>query len=152
MSSSTTRYPLPVTRYVGRFAPSPTGPLHFGSLVAAVGSYLDARAHGGRWLVRIEDLDPPRERPGATVAILRGLEALSLDWDGPVVYQSERTAAYAAALETLSNLNLLHSCQCSRSQLTQLEANQRRETEPQDELFHPPHCPAPPPGAAFAPG
>jgi glutamyl-Q tRNA(Asp) synthetase len=150
--SSPTRYPLPVTGYIGRFAPSPTGPLHFGSLVAAVGSYLDARAHGGRWLVRIEDLDPPRERPGAADGILRGLEALSLLWDGAILYQSTRSAAYAQALATLSNLNLLHKCRCSRSLLMQLEANQRRDSKLQDELFHPARCPAAPPETDVAPG
>ena len=87
--------------YVGRFAPSPTGPLHFGSLVAALASWLDARAARGRWLVRIEDLDTPRNQPGAADEILRSLERLGLTWDGAVVYQSRRTALYLAALEHL---------------------------------------------------
>jgi glutamyl-Q tRNA(Asp) synthetase len=99
-------------KYVGRFAPSPTGPLHFGSLVAAVASYVDARAAGGRWLVRIEDVDEPRTVPGAADSILRCLEAYGLDWDGPVVYQSRRKELYREALRGLG----LHvfPCGCSR--------------------------------------
>src|SRR5438445_11407897 len=88
--------------YAGRFAPSPTGPLHFGSLVAALASWLDARAAGGRWQVRIEDLDPPREQPGAAGQILRALESLGLEWDGPVAYQSRRRMLYRDALERLA--------------------------------------------------
>jgi len=99
----------------GRFAPSPTGPLHLGSLVAAVGSYLFARAAGGRWLLRIDDLDPPRTVPGAADAQLRALEAYGLHWDGAVVYQSRRTAAYHAALDRLSGLGHTFPCGCSRA-------------------------------------
>ena len=89
----------PSVAYRGRFAPSPTGPLHFGSLIAALGSFADARAHDGDWLIRIEDLDRPREIPGASDAILRTLEAMGFEWDGPVIRQSKRTNAYADALK-----------------------------------------------------
>jgi len=103
--------------YVGRFAPSPTGPLHFGSLVAALASWLDARAAGGRWILRIEDLDRPREQPGATDAILRQLEALGLSWDGPVLYQSRREPRYRDALERLRRAGLGYPCACSRREI-----------------------------------
>jgi glutamyl-Q tRNA(Asp) synthetase len=86
---------------IGRFAPSPTGPLHAGSLLAAVASYCEARAAGGQWLVRIEDLDPPREVPGASSLILHQLEAFGFEWDGEVRYQSRRQDAYEAALTAL---------------------------------------------------
>ena len=128
-------------QYVGRFAPSPTGPLHFGSLVAAVGSFVDARAHGGRWLVRIEDLDPPRERPGAAESILRSLEEHALHWDGPVLHQSTRKAAYATALVRLGQRNLIHPCRCTRSELAALAENRARDPAAADELFHPGQCP-----------
>ncbi len=104
--------------YRGRFAPSPTGPLHFGSLVAAVGSYLQARANHGAWLVRMEDLDPPREIPGAADDILRTLERFGLQWDESVVYQSQRYAAYAAALEALRRRAAIYPCGCSRREIT----------------------------------
>jgi len=105
-------------RYRGRFAPSPTGPLHFGSLIAAVGSYLDARHHGGEWLLRIEDLDPPREVAGAADAILRTLEAFGMYWDGPVIYQSRRDGIYANALEELARKGYLFDCACTRKEIT----------------------------------
>ena len=101
--------------YVGRFAPSPTGPLHFGSLVAALASWLDARAAGGRWLVRLEDLDTPRTQPGAADSILRTLEALGLGWDGPVLYQSQRTERYQMAAQALSRHT--YWCGCTRREI-----------------------------------
>jgi glutamyl-Q tRNA(Asp) synthetase len=101
--------------YVGRFAPSPTGALHFGSLVAALASWLDARAAGGRWLVRIEDLDAARSQPGAADEILRTLERLGLTWDGPVLYQSARVALYAEALHGLEKHT--YWCGCSRREI-----------------------------------
>ena len=104
--------------YRGRFAPSPTGPLHFGSLVAALGSYLDARSRGGEWLVRIEDLDPPREVKGAADDILRTLEHLALTWDGEVLYQSRRHAAYAEAVERLRRADAVYPCACTRKEIT----------------------------------
>lgn len=107
-------------RYTGRFAPSPTGPLHFGSLLAAVGSYCDARAAGGRWLVRMEDTDPPRAMPGASDLILRQLEAYALEWDGTVLYQSQRRDAYEAALARLQAQGDLFWCRCSRATLAEL--------------------------------
>ncbi|MCD9026924.1 tRNA glutamyl-Q(34) synthetase GluQRS [Luteimonas sp. BDR2-5] len=107
----------PASGYVGRFAPSPTGPLHAGSLVAALGSWLMARHHRGRWLVRIEDLDPPREMPGAAAAQLRMLEACGLRSDGPVVRQSGRDALYQAALDRLLASGDAFVCHCSRSDL-----------------------------------
>lgn len=104
-------------RYRGRFAPSPTGPLHFGSLVAAVGSFLDARARGGVWLVRMEDLDPPRVAPGAADSILRALQACGLEWDGAVVHQSARSEAYHGALHRLRQAGLVYPCACSRREI-----------------------------------
>lgn len=105
--------------YIGRFAPSPTGPLHFGSMVAAVGSYLQARSQNGEWLVRIEDIDPPREVPGAADQILRTLEAFGLYWDGPVVYQSQRLSAYEELLQNLLKTQQAYPCACSRKIIEQ---------------------------------
>jgi len=102
---------------VGRFAPSPTGPLHFGALVAAVGSFCLARQPGGRWLVRMEDLDAPRVAAGAADDILRTLSALGLEWDGEVIWQSRRTAAYEEALLRLQERGLLFACVCSRKEI-----------------------------------
>jgi glutamyl-Q tRNA(Asp) synthetase len=103
--------------YSGRFAPSPTGPLHFGSLVAALASWLDARGARGTWLLRMEDLDKPREQPGAADLILRQLDALGLHWDGPVLYQSARLPAYAAALERLGARGATYPCGCTRNEI-----------------------------------
>ena len=103
--------------YRGRFAPSPTGPLHFGSLVAALASYCDARAAGGEWLVRIEDVDEPRSRPGAESAILHSLTRYGFAWDGPIVRQSERSAAYESALAQLRAIKAVYPCACTRREL-----------------------------------
>lgn len=103
--------------YRGRFAPSPTGPLHFGSLVAAVGSYADAKFHGGKWLVRIEDVDLQRKVPGAAKQILNTLEKLGMEWDEEVIYQSQRSEAYREALQVLDKQGLLYPCTCSRKEI-----------------------------------
>lgn len=103
--------------YVGRFAPSPTGPLHFGSLVAAVASYCDAKANQGRWLVRMEDVDKPREMQGAADDILHTLHAFGFEWDGEVVYQSQRNALYQQAFQQLLDKKLLYPCSCSRKEI-----------------------------------
>jgi len=103
--------------YVGRFAPSPTGPLHFGSLVAALASFLDARHYGGRWLLRIEDLDPPRESKAAPGQIVAQLEAFGLSWDGEILYQSHRIEAYESALARLTAAGLTYPCTCSRQSI-----------------------------------
>ncbi len=105
------------TPYCGRFAPSPSGLLHFGSLVAAVGSFLHAKHQHGKWLVRIEDVDPPRIVPGSSDAILRTLETLGMEWDGAVIYQSQRCALYQDALATLDKQGLIYSCICSRKEI-----------------------------------
>ncbi|CNF67912.1 glutamyl-Q tRNA(Asp) synthetase [Yersinia enterocolitica] len=106
--------------YVGRFAPSPSGDLHFGSLIAALGSYLQARAEGGRWLVRIEDIDPPREIPGAAARILASLDHYGLHWDGQIIYQSQRHEAYRATLDWLEQQGLSYNCTCTRSRIQQI--------------------------------
>lgn len=102
---------------VGRFAPSPTGPLHFGSLIAALGSYLLAKQAGGLWLLRVEDLDPPRVVPGSADAILTLLELLGFEWDGNLLYQSQRFERYQQALQQLRTQNLVFDCSCSRREL-----------------------------------
>lgn len=141
-------------RWVGRFAPTPSGPLHFGSLVAALGSYLIARQKQGKWLVRIEDIDSPREVPGATKEILDTLNCFGFQWDGEVVYQSQRHSLYQDALDYLYSKSLLYQCDCSRKMIFERNKgvydqycrnrNLSRETEsavrikfePQDLFFH----------------
>lgn len=108
---------MPYRTYRGRFAPSPTGPLHFGSLVAAVGSYLEARTRGGAWRVRMEDLDRPRVAPGAADIILRTLDAFGFEWDGEIMHQSSRHEAYAAALRRLEHRRALFPCACTRREV-----------------------------------
>lgn len=105
------------TSYIGRFAPSPSGPLHFGSLIAALGSYFQARAQQGQWLVRIEDLDPPREMAGAATLILKTLEAYQLHWDGEVVYQSQRHDLYQTQIDQWLQSGQAYYCQCTRKQI-----------------------------------
>lgn len=111
---------IPPTHYRGRFAPSPSGPLHAGSLLAAVASFVDARAHHGQWLVRMEDIDPPREMPGADRWILDALHLHGLQWDGPVLYQSARHARYREVLDHLLVRGLAYRCCCSRQRLAEL--------------------------------
>lgn len=106
--------------YRGRFAPSPTGPLHFGSIITAAASYADARAHHGDWLLRIEDVDEPRTVPGSADDILRTLEALGFEWSGEVLYQTRRKHAYEDALQQLMQQDLVYRCTCTRSELYNL--------------------------------
>lgn len=105
---------LSQSTYVGRFAPSPSGPLHFGSLIAALGSYLQAKSQRGKWLVRIEDIDPPREVVGASADILATLQAYGLNWDDDVVYQSQQSDHYEQVLANLNKQQLSYACACTR--------------------------------------
>jgi glutamyl-Q tRNA(Asp) synthetase len=126
--------------YVGRFAPSPTGPLHAGSVAAALASWLDARAHGGRWLLRIEDIDPPREQPGATAAIIDTLIRLGLHADGEPVLQSARGACYAAALDALVARGLAYPCGCTRREIADSQQRAGQAAARHGELVYPGTC------------
>lgn len=126
--------------YVGRFAPSPTGPLHAGSLVAAMASHLDARAHHGRWQLRIEDLDPPREARGASAAIVDTLARLGFPHDGQIVYQSTRDAAYRAAFERLTAMGLVYPCACTRREVADSMLRSGREQPRSTDLVYPGTC------------
>ena len=116
----------PALMYRGRFAPSPTGPLHFGSLVAALGSYLCARQAGGEWLLRIEDLDTPREVPGSADLIIRTLDTFGFEWTGSILRQSSRREAYQAAAEHLLNTGRAFHCSCTRSELQAAQSSEQR--------------------------
>ncbi len=129
-----------VGAYVGRFAPSPTGPLHAGSLVAALASWLDARANGGTWLVRIEDIDTPRCVPGAGALILQQLAACGLVPDAPPLYQSARSGAYQAALDELIARGLAYPCACTRQDIAQALAGAGRPKSRHGELVYPGTC------------
>ena len=126
--------------YTGRFAPSPTGPLHAGSLVAALASWLDARAHGGRWLVRIEDVDGPRCVPGADRLILAQLAACGLQPDAPPVWQSTRGEAYAAALQRLVEAGWAYPCGCTRRDIAEALAAQGRQRQRFEDPVYPGTC------------
>jgi len=110
------------SRYRGRFAPTPSGSLHFGSLIAAAGSYLQAKARQGEWLLRIDDIDPPREVAGASDAILTTLERFGFEWDGPVTYQSSRHELYQDALDSLQTMGKIYPCACSRKIIAEAQA------------------------------
>ena len=125
--------------YVGRFAPSPSGPLHAGSLVAALASWLDARAHGGRWLLRIEDLDAPREVPGAAVGIIDSLRAFGLHRDGDIMVQSTRQAAYEAAFDRLMAQGVIYPCACTRREIADSVSHKRQHAFGR-ELVYPGTC------------
>ncbi len=129
-----------VSEYIGRFAPSPSGPLHAGSLVAALASWLDARAHGGTWLVRIEDVDGPRTAPGAEAEILRQLHALGLVPDASPVRQSERSALYERALQRLRDAQLAYACGCTRREIEAELAALGQPAERGAELVYPGTC------------
>ena len=132
--------PSPASGYRGRFAPSPTGPLHAGSLVAALGSWLDARKNGGKWLLRIEDLDTPRCIPEATQQIQSQLLACGLSWDEEIVYQSQRQVPYQRALECLNGMKCLYACTCSRQTIANTLAELGIDTPRNQEMVYPGTC------------
>jgi glutamyl-Q tRNA(Asp) synthetase len=125
--------------YRGRFAPSPTGPLHLGSLIAAAASYLEAKTHAGQWLVRMEDLDKPREMPGVADDILHTLEIFGFEWDGEIMYQSRRQPVYESALLSLREEGLVYPCACSRKEIAD-SASSNPALQGLDGLIYPGTC------------
>ena len=141
LAVSNLKNPSPLSDgYRGRFAPSPTGPLHAGSLVAALGSWLDARKNGGKWLLRIEDIDTPRCVPGADQEILRQLLACGLQWDEKISWQSSHQERYQRALERLNTLKCLYPCTCSRQAISNTLAALGIETPRNQEVIYPGSC------------
>lgn len=138
--STSKNLPPPAGGYRGRFAPSPTGPLHAGSLVAALGSWLDARKNGGKWLLRMEDLDTPRNVPGSAEQIQSQLLACGLVWDEEPIYQSERKQLYQAALERLNKLKYLYPCTCTRQTIAKTLSELGIETPRHQEIVYPGTC------------
>ncbi|QWD59477.1 tRNA glutamyl-Q(34) synthetase GluQRS [Polynucleobacter sp. MWH-UH35A] len=138
--STSKNLPSPASGYRGRFAPSPTGPLHAGSLVAALGSWLDARKNRGKWLLRIEDLDTPRCIPEATQQIQAQLLSCGLTWDEGIIYQSQRQEAYQSALDRLNDLKCLYACTCSRQTIANTLASLGIETPRNQEMVYPGTC------------
>ena len=136
-SSAATPYSTP---YRGRFAPSPTGPLHQGSLISALASYLDARAHDGDWLIRIEDVDAPRTVPGAAEDILATLDAYGMQATQPVVWQSQRDQAYKEAFERLDLAGLIYPCGCTRKDIAEALAHQQQTHARHTTLAYPGTC------------
>ncbi len=126
--------------YLGRFAPSPTGALHAGSLATALGSWLHARGHHGKWLLRIEDLDLPRCMPGSDKIIISQLAACGLHWDGEIVYQSKRTHLYQAALDQLIQQQLAFACRCTRKQIEDAWLALGKKKQKHEELIYPGTC------------
>lgn len=129
-----------MSRYIGRFAPSPSGPLHAGSAAAALASYLDARAHGGQWLLRIEDVDTPRTVPGADDLIQAQLRFLGLHWDGPSTFQSQRFARYQQAFDRLVAIGRIFGCACSRREIADSLARLGAGTQRNQDLVYPGTC------------
>lgn len=125
---------------IGRFAPSPTGPLHFGSLLTALASYLEVKKHNGMWLVRMEDLDKPREIQGAADHILHTLEAYCLHWDNEVIYQSQRNDLYELALNQLDHQKLIYACRCSRKEIQDSIINAQEIRTGLDGVIYPGTC------------
>lgn len=123
------------SRPVGRFAPTPSGPLHFGSLIAATASYLNAKSQGGEWRLRIDDIDAPRVVPGACESIVRTLQAYGFEWDGDEVYQSERLALYQSALADLNQAGRLYVCECSRKMIQQRNSARPGQNDPRYDNF-----------------